>query len=1195
MNVVQRETINSNKINKKSKKDLVRKEFSWGIRGGTSLLPNKSTISNSGPRYQFINNNNNGESTSKPKISSMGPPLEPLKSLKRKLLQNSNSTKPESSSSGKARQPRVLASDSAAAESDFCTPKNRPNALRYISSSSRGGYSGTRSARSSSTAVEPSVILAISEGRGMARGEIGMAAIDLRHPNLVLCQFSDSLLYTHTMTKINYFNPIEIIVPNTFCEGVQPSQLYQLIRDQYPLLNLTTVQRRHFNDAVGRQHIQTLCAPHYSPVFLQILDKFYALTAAAAVLKYVEYIQCVVFARESLKIEYHSSENTMIIGTFRIKVTNIKYLFTNGKGNTAVLFLIDVGTATQLELVQPLLPSAGATCCLLGVLGPTYTVGGIRALRAAILQPSCKKEFIENRLDAVQDLIENESGLMIGLQDVVKKLSDIDRILLLCVEPQNQDMNKMGEAQLNQVLLLKTTLEMVPKLVEALKVANSGRLQKMKMDFENPQFNEISERIKNIIQDDAHLEKGAMGSLQRCFAVKPDINGLLDVARRTYSELIDDIQKIVEHLGESYELPIRLNQNMMKGFHIVLTISPNNRRNFNVEELPPIFIQVQNNGTRVSMTTEELVVLDQQAKESLNEIQKMSNIVIGSLLKDLRPFMSSLYKLCENVAELDILLSIAQASTVGSYTRPDFSNHLDIRNSIHPLLDYNSQTMPVPNDIYASPEQNFTIITGPNMGGKSIYIKQIAVLQIMAQVGCFLPATNAVLRICDRVFSRIGFNDSVELNASTYVIEMKEIQHILKGLTTSSLVIIDELCRGTSTEEGTSIAWAVCEDLLASDAFIFFTTHFMYLTRLQDLYFNVVNLHTEVREEEMTNSPELQKRLVYEHKIKSGITNIKNYGLSLAAKTNLPSGTIQLAWELAELIDKNRNHQDTNSKFKSDNRLLYELNAAIRKESRRHPNNESFIRNIKIKFKEDNPQLIERLKVQRRRANNYIDTSDNNSSVSNTRQEPSNDGVINSRNSYSSSDQLNRIPLSINRSQQRPIVYTDGDDKENRDLIHNLATTECRGVKSSTELLNTMMHLDNNNINQNPENTNDGDENEDNYFEEARNENFDNDEDDTANNTAFIDGSIIISDVHINEGGLRNDTNDPFTGSDSELAEAMTQIIECSIQTKTKDDSEVSTDEELIKETVNDINMELESVTVSLEDLVLPPPLEFRD
>ncbi|KAI8437000.1 hypothetical protein MSG28_010401 [Choristoneura fumiferana] len=827
----------------------------------------------------------------------------------------------------------------------------------------------------------------------MARGEIGMAAIDLRHPNLVLCQFSDSLLYTHTMTKINYFNPIEIIVPNTFCEGVQPSQLYQLIRDQYPLLNLTTVQRRHFNDAVGRQHIQTLCAPHYSPVFLQILDKFYALTAAAAVLKYVEYIQCVVFARESLKIEYHSSENTMII---------------------------DVGTATQLELVQPLLPSAGATCCLLGVLGPTYTVGGIRALRAAILQPSCKKEFIENRLDAVQDLIENESGLMIGLQDVVKKLSDIDRILLLCVEPQNQDMNKMGEAQLNQV---------------------------------------------------------------------------------------------------------------------------------------------QNNGTRVSMTTEELVVLDQQAKESLNEIQKMSNIVIGSLLKDLRPFMSSLYKLCENVAELDILLSIAQASTVGSYTRPDFSNHLDIRNSIHPLLDYNSQTMPVPNDI----------------------------------VGCFLPATNAVLRICDRVFSRIGFNDSVELNASTYVIEMKEIQHILKGLTTSSLVIIDELCRGTSTEEGTSIAWAVCEDLLASDAFIFFTTHFMYLTRLQDLYFNVVNLHTEVREEEMTNSPELQKRLVYEHKIKSGITNIKNYGLSLAAKTNLPSGTIQLAWELAELIDKNRNHQDTNSKFKSDNRLLYELNAAIRKESRRHPNNESFIRNIKIKFKEDNPQLIERLKVQRRRANNYIDTSDNNSSVSNTRQEPSNDGVINSRNSYSSSDQLNRIPLSINRSQQRPIVYTDGDDKENRDLIHNLATTECRGVKSSTELLNTMMHLDNNNINQNPENTNDGDENEDNYFEEARNENFDNDEDDTANNTAFIDGSIIISDVHINEGGLRNDTNDPFTGSDSELAEAMTQIIECSIQTKTKDDSEVSTDEELIKETVNDINMELESVTVSLEDLVLPPPLEFRD
>ncbi|XP_063536035.1 mutS protein homolog 4-like [Cydia strobilella] len=1150
-----------------------------GIRGSSSLLPVKASIQNSAPRYQF--NSNNEDSTSKSKKFSMGPPLEPPKSLKRKLLPTSSSTKPESSSSDKVRV-RILASDSAAADSDFCTPRNRPQALRYISSSSRGGYSGTRSARSSSTAVEASVILAISEGRGMARGEIGMAAVDLRHPNLVLCQFSDSLLYTHTMTKINYFNPIEIIVPNTFCEGVQPNQLYQLIRDQYPALNLTTVQRKHFNAGAGRQHIQTLCAPQYSAVYLQVVHKHYALTAAAAVLKYVEYIQCIVFARESLKIVYHSSENTMII---------------------------DVGTATQLELVQPLVSSAGATCCLLGVLGPTYTIGGIRALRAAILQPSCNKEIIENRLDAVQDLMENEAGLMIGLQDVLKKLSDIDRILLLCVEQQNQNMDIMGEAQLNQTLLLKTTMEMVPKLVEALQPADSGRLKRMKLDFENPHYNEIAERIKNVIQDDAHLEKGAMGSLQRCFAVKPDINGLLDVARRTYSELIDDIQKIVEQLGESYDLALRLNQNMMKGFHIVLTIAPKNRRTFNVEDLPPIFIQVQNNGSRISMTTEELVVLDQQAKESLNEIQKMSNIVIGSLLKDLRPFMASLYTLCENVAELDILLAMAQASTVGSYIRPDFSDYLDIRNSIHPLLDYNTQTMPVPNDIYASPEQNFTIITGPNMGGKSIYIKQIAVLQIMAQLGCFLPATNAVLRICDRVFSRMGFNDSVEMNASTYVVEMKETQHILKGLTTSSLVIIDELCRGTSTEEGTSIAWAICEELLASDAFTFFTTHFMYLTRLQDLYFNVVNLHTEVKEEitssptQTTSSQMTEKRLIYEHKINPGVTTIENYGLSLAAKTNLPEGTVKLAWELAELINASRKPQDTNAEAKTDERLLYEFNAELRKQSRRHPNNDNIINDLNNKFKEDNPLLIERLKADRLSKENNNDSIANRSSIP-TRQESSNEAVL-SKNSYSSSNAV--IPIQnhfiSNRSRQNALTHAVENDKADNEENENTMAQDLgndAGITSSTGLLNTMINHDN--INPIPDLSAEDFEDEALAAENEMNDHLDSpihtnvivsNYDDSNFVTDMIDGDNDKTNELCNSG-----RSDDSAFTDSVLADAVTQVIECSNTFQgdsISDASEMSTDDELMTETVNEINMELDNGIVSLDDLVLTPPPEFRD
>ncbi|XP_050351143.1 mutS protein homolog 4-like [Nymphalis io] len=890
------------------------------------------------------------------------------------------------------------------------------------------------------SAVDPSVILAISEGRGMARGEIGIAAIDLRHPHMVLCQFSDTLLYTHTLTKINFFNPIEVIVPHTFCEGPQVNQLYKLIKDHFPLLNLTAVQRRHFNDAAGRQNIQTLCAPQYSAVYLQVLHKFYALTAAAAVLKYVEYIQCIVFARESLKIEYHSSENTMII---------------------------DVGTATQLELVQPLVPSAGPTCCLLGVLGPTYTVGGIRALRAAILQPSCKKEFIEARLDAVQELIESESGLMIDLQDVIKKLSEIDKILLLCIETPNQNMDKFGEAQLNQTLLLKTTMEIVPKLLEALKNVESGRLRKIKMDFENPHYEEIANRIRNVIQDDAHLEKGAMGSLQRCFAVKPEINGLLDVARRTYSELIEDIQKIVEQLSET---------------------------------------------------------------------------VISTLLKELRPFMSSLYTLCEDVAELDILLALAH---------------------------------------FASPEKNFTIITGPNMGGKSIYIKQIAIMQIMAQLGCFLPATNAVLRLCDRIFSRIGFNDSVEFNASSYVIEMKETQHILKGLTSTSLVIIDELCRGTNIEEGTSIAWAICEELLMSEAFTFFTTHFIYLTRLQDLYYNVINCHTLVKEE-VTNTDPFERKLVYQHKIESGITKIEHYGLALAARTNLPIETVNLAKELAELISRNNKPQVYTSHCKTDDELIYDLNAKIRYESRKTYKPDELIKTMIRQFKIENPQIMAKISAERRTQSNK--TSDSRSVVENTNKLITSNDLSNNQSTIRRSHDL----PNFNLYSDKPLTSNDSNENHFESNNKNI----CTSVKSSNELLNAF-------IDNTIQKSNDNVTNKIETVIEV------NDSVNTVSKHSNADSNTNVPNPYCDYNVTNevekctNDDNDLSVGSESDLASAITQIIEENTEESINSDhdSDMSVDEELMRETLDEINEDLNKITCDLilDTIVLTPPPEFRD
>ncbi|CAG5045234.1 unnamed protein product [Parnassius apollo] len=917
----------------------------------------------------------------------------------------------------------------------------------------------------------------------MARGEIGMAAVDLKHPHLVLCQFSDTLLYTHTMTKINYFNPVEY--------------------------------KGDISTTPPDGNIYKRSVPHSTVPFI---------------------CKC----------------------------------------------CRNVGTATQLELVQPLVPSAGPTCCLLGVLGPTYTIGGIRALRAAILQPSCDKDFIEARLDAVQELIECDTGLMADLQDIIKKLSEIDKILFLCMETPNTNIDKFGEAQLNQTLLLKTTMEMVPKLVEALKTAESGKLRKIKMDFENPNYNEIAERIRKIIQEDAHLEKGAVGSLQRCFAVKPEINGLLDVARRTYSELIEDIQKIVEQLSESYDLPIRLNQNVMKGFHIVLPVAPKNRRNFNVEDLPDIFIQVHFNGTSVSMTTEELVVLDQQAKESLNEIQKMSNIVISELLKELRPFMSSLYKLCENVAELDILLAMAQ---------------------------------------FASPEYNFTIITGPNMGGKSIYIKQIALMQIMAQLGCFLPATNAVLRLCDRIFSRIGFNDSVELNASTYFYEMKETQHILKGLTPSSLVIIDELCRGTCSEGGTSMAWAICEELINSEAFTFFTTHFLYLMRLQELYYNVVNRHTVVTEE-VAGTDNTERRLIYHHKIEPGVTKIEHYGLGLAAKTNLPEETVNLAWELAKLIVKNKTPHSTTILEKSDEELLYKLHADIKLEMRKNFNGREKIKEIIYKFKMDNPQLIERIKSQK---NTSIVSSDSPVEFSSESNVTKNQVVTEDLSTKNLGTVIEgKTSSRSGKTQNIHLTQTTTMQHTTTESYKNIEDDIYASVKLSTELLNTFPsrtgHFDTKEIipqsittetsyNYSPHLSKKEPRTYENRVSTNKNDKIANDDQiDHVNiyhreysNTGSIETiNDNLHTMHVeDESKSENEINskeENSVDSNINVADALTQIVEeyPIVSHSSSEGSNNISLEELMQETIEDIHRDLES-TDNIESVILTPPLSFRD
>ncbi|XP_071961365.1 mutS protein homolog 4-like [Antedon mediterranea] len=733
---------------------------------------------------------------------------------------------------------------------------------------------------SSTTPVVPNhktVIIAIVEGRGLAQGEIGMASIDLKQSHLMLSQFSDSQTYVKVMTKLAILQPLEIIMPGTASE----TKLFKLITEHYQETSTSTVHRRYFNETKGLQYIKQLCLAEYSTVEIEVMSKYYCLAASAALLKYVEFIQNLVYAPKSLKIVFKGSEQTA---------------------------MIDASTATNLELVQNLL-DARSEHTLYGVLNNTKTVGGARLLRSNVLQPLCDLDTIQMRLEVVSELTENEE-LFYNLQSVLARFLDTDHLLSQCVQIPKAETVKTAEQKITTVILLKHTLELVTPLMNTIEGSENKLLQAYHKTLSDNRFALILEKIKTVIHDETSYQKGALNMrTQRCFAVKPELNGLLDVARRTYTEIVDDISELIKQLAEEHHLPLKTSYNATRGFYIQLSCAANS--DVALDALPSTFVKVVKSRNMASFTTSDLIKLNDRIRESLNEIYLMTNIVLSELINDIREQIGCLYQLTECVSMLDMLTSFAHLCTLGGYVRPDFTDTLAIKNGRHPILNRIASEQPVANNTYASAESNFIVITGPNMSGKSTYLKQIALVQIMSQLGCFVPAEIASFRIADQIFSRISCDDDIETNASTFMLEMRETNYIIRNATDKSLIIIDELGRGTSSEEGVGICHAICEFLLSFNAFTFFATHYQQITNLDALYPNVENYHFEV-EHHAVGKDKFQK-VFYTHTLSRGRTQEKNYGIKLAEVSTLPPSIIAEAKKISETLkaQKKTNEEDT--------------------------------------------------------------------------------------------------------------------------------------------------------------------------------------------------------------------------------------------------------------------------------------------
>jgi DNA mismatch repair protein MSH4 len=313
--------------------------------------------------------------------------------------------------------------------------------------------------------------------------------------------------------------------------------------------------------------------------------------------------------------------------------------------------------------------------------------------------------------------------------------------------------------------------------------------------------------------------------------------------------------------------------------------------------LPDIFINVYRKKSRIECQTLDLVKLNQKITDAHTEVISMSDQTIQELIRDVCAQIAGLFRVSEAIAMLDMLTAFAQLATSYDYIRPELTATLAIKAGRHPIRDQIHSSKFIPNDAYATPQTRFQIITGCNMSGKSTYIRSLALMTVMAQIGCFIPAQYASFPILHQLFARVPTTDDLDANVSTFAAEMREMAFILRHVQPRSMVLVDELGRGTSTTDGLAIALALAEALLASNALVWFVTHFHDLARILSERNGVINLHLAA---DITADASKMTML---YQITEGPVPDRRYGLALAQLVDLPPAVLEVANRVSETLD----------------------------------------------------------------------------------------------------------------------------------------------------------------------------------------------------------------------------------------------------------------------------------------------------
>ncbi|KAI3501034.1 hypothetical protein L1887_28890 [Cichorium endivia] len=724
------------------------------------------------------------------------------------------------------------------------------------------------------TGERSSFVIGLIENRAK---EVGVAAFDLRSASLHLSEYIEtSSSYQNTKTLLHFYDPMAIIVPPNKLAPDGMVGVSELVDKFYSSVRKVTMVRGCFDDTKGAVLVKSLAAKEPSALGLDTYYKQYylCLAAAAATIKWIEAEKGIIITNHSLLVTFNGSFDHMNI---------------------------DATSVHNLEIIEPLHSSLLGTSnkkrSLFQTLKSTRTTGGTRLLRANLLQPLKDIETIKARLDCLDELMSNEE-LFFGLSQALQKFpKETDRVLCnFCFKRKKVtnevlgiDNSRKSQALIANIIILKTALDALPFLSKVLKDANSFLLANIYRSVcANDKYASIRKRIGEVIDEDVvHARVPFVARTQQCFAVKAGIDGLLDISRRSFCDTSEAIHNLANKYREDFKLPnLKIPFNNRHGFY------------FNIPhkdiqgKLPSKFIQVMKHGNSIHCSTLDLASLNARNKSAAKECYLRTQLCLEALMDAIREDVSVLTLLAEVLCLLDMIVNsfahMISTKPVDRYTRPHFTENgpLAIDAGRHPILESVHNDF-VPNNIFLSEASNMVIVMGPNMSGKSTYLQQICLIVILAQIGCYIPARFATLRVVDRVFTRMGTLDNLESNSSTFMTEMKETAFILQNISERSLVVMDELGRATSSSDGFAIAWSCCEQLLSLKPYTIFATHMENLSELATIYPNVKILHFNV---EVKN-----KRLDFKFELKDGWRHVPHYGLLLAGVAGLPTSVIETA------------------------------------------------------------------------------------------------------------------------------------------------------------------------------------------------------------------------------------------------------------------------------------------------------------